>query len=380
MKKNDKLFFLTQQDINNYVKSNQNSIYDDLKEKWTKKIKISDKILDNISKNSEYIEKNLKSVEDCIEDLNLTLDYYNEIGVNCDSIGYIKNGLQNLRRNLERNYRYLSSKYYKYMFDNNKKEFEKSKKESQNIDKKMNMLMLDIANKINESLGNVDNKINKSLESVDNKINESENNISRINDRIEGLGGTFLNIVLTISIVSSMVAVLVNTKPEYSITIVLVCAWLLLSSILFISEYYKNPEKETRFTFGKKIYIILSLVTLISCLPIIFKKYDNKEDSKVYLIDTLGEAQYTFVTDKKAINDFIKNFTSYWEENDVNYINNKDYINTKYISKIIFYKYTEGNIDLYKYELLLSNNKSLSLKINDDDLEIWLQQNGILIK
>jgi hypothetical protein len=380
MKKNDQLIFLTQQDINNYVKSNQNPIYDDLKEKWTKKIKISDKMLYNISKDSEYLEKNLKSIENCIEDLNRTLDYNNEIGVNCDSIGYIKNGLQNLRRSLERNYRYLSSKYYKYMFDNNKKEFDKIKKESQNIDRKMNKLMLDIANKIDKSFEKVDNKINESLENVDIKICESENNISRINDRIEGLGGTFLNIVLTISIVSSMVAVLVNAKPEYSITIVLACAWLLLSSILFISEYYKNPENKTRFTFGKKVYIILSIVTLISCLPIVLKKYDNKEDSKVYLIDTLSEAQYSFVTDKKIINDFIKKFSPYWEENDINYTNNKDYINTKYISKIIFYKYTEGNIDLYKYELLLSNDKSISLKINDDDLEIWLQQKEILIK
>ena len=344
---NNNVNFSTPSQINEYIKSNQSQklVYDSLTDTWKKTIDESNDILEKISTDEDYLKNNLKKVENYIETLNLTLDYYNELGINYDAIAFIRRGLQNMRRDLEKNYRYLSFKYYQYMLNSNKIEILKS------------------------------NSQNKELK---NKIEESENKLNSMDNRIESLGGTFLNIVLTISIVSSMIAVLLNVKPEYAVMIVFSCAWLLLSSILFISEYYKSDKNKK--SFGKIVYIVFSIITffIVVFVPIINK--NKKVEEKTYFTERDSISQYISIEDKDVISKFLNNFSSYWKNNDDTYINNLDIINIDYISKINFYKRTKGNLDYYDYEILLVDNKTVVLKINSSDLKEWLYQNNLLIK
>ena len=113
-----------------------------------------------------------------------------------------------------------------------------------------------------------------------NNQNEIDKKMGKIDSRIEGLGSIFLNIVLTISITTTMVTVLLDASPRYSLVIVLGCAWLLLSAILFVGSYFKsdsNPKNKLAVT----VYVILSIITFFSFIycfysedPIVTRK-DN---------------------------------------------------------------------------------------------------------
>jgi len=344
---NNNVNFSTPSQINEYIKSNQSQklVYDSLTDTWKKTIDESNSILEKISTDEDYLKNNLENVESYIETLNLTLDYYNELGINYDAIGFIRRGLQNMRRDLEKNYRYLSFKYYQYMLNSNKIEILRS------------------------------NNQNKELKS---KIDESEKKLNSMDNRIESLGGTFLNIVLTISIVSSMIAVLLNVKPEYAVVIVFSSAWLLLSSILFISEYYKSDKNKK--SFGKLVYIIFSIVALVIVVLVPLLNKNKAVEEKTYFTEKESVSQYISIEDKDVISKFLNNFSSYWRNNDDTYIKNLDILNINYISKINFYKRTKGNLDYYEYEILLANNKAITLKMNTSDLKEWLYQNNLLIK
>lgn len=109
--------------------------------------------------------------------------------------------------------------------------------------------------------------------------------MQNVDNRIEGLGATFLNMVLTISIITTMVTVLLNTNPKYSVIIVLVCAWLLLSSIIFLGSYFKsNKSIKEGNSLAMIIYIILTVLTLVALIYGIYtsddtdKRIDSQED------------------------------------------------------------------------------------------------------
>ena len=209
-----------------------------LKNQWTRDIEDSNRVIENIQTKENYISSHSEKIEEQINVLNDRLDYYNELGIGLDGELSSPYGFSEMRRNLESNYRTLSIQFYKYNFQQNKKQYEDSKK---------------LLNKINKEQKNIERKMNR----IDNKMREA-------NNRIESLGATFLNIVLTISITSTMVTVLLNSSSEYSLAIILGCAWLLLTSIIFISSYFKANTKKENVKLPLVIYVVLTMVTILA--------------------------------------------------------------------------------------------------------------------
>ncbi len=215
---------------------------------WRKDIEDSNSIISEIEANPKYVEENIDSILAMIERLNNELDYYTQLGVDIEEKETSSYNFSEIRRNLERNYRTLSLIYYRYNFDQNKIKYDESKQRLKQITE-------------------AQNKIERKMNSTDN--------------RVEGLGATFLNMVLTISIVPTMVTVLLKAEPEHAILIVLICAWLLLSSIIFISTYFKKESEETEnLKFAKKVYTILSIVTLIAVIIFMYTNID-KSDKRI---------------------------------------------------------------------------------------------------
>lgn len=205
-----------------------------LKNQWTKDIEDSNKIISQLKDRTDYIEKNEEEVNRIIERLNKEIDYYSELGIQLeeDDKNY---KFSEIRRNLEKNYRILSLEFYKYNFN---------KIKIQNITSK------------------------EKLDELIQKQSVVESKMQNVDSRVEGLGATFLNMVLTISIITTMVTILLNTTAYYSIVIVLACSWLLLSSILFIGIYFKKTKSIAEI--GWFVIIIYSVITLLTFSTLIY--------------------------------------------------------------------------------------------------------------
>lgn len=230
--------------------------YNKLNFQWSKDIEESNSLISSIEQNKEYLEENELKIFDTIERLNQELDYYSELGVNLEGNSNIPYDFPEIRRNLEKNYRTLSLIWYKYNFDNNKRQSEKSEKNLLNI------------NQVHEEL---------------------EKKLSNIDSRVEGLGATFLNIVLTISITTTMVTVLLNASPQYSLAIILGCAWLLLSSIIFISSYFKSNEKKENSKLPFIIYIGLTIATILAFGLGWFESNEKNQPKKSENVEYVGD-------------------------------------------------------------------------------------------
>lgn len=231
-------------DIQELLRSNINEQYNKLNYQWSKDIEESNNLISNIEQDTEYLEKNSSEILKTIERLNQELDYYSELGINLEGIIDVPYDFPEIRRSLEKNYRTLSLIWYKYNFESANKQFQISK---------------------------------KSLSEILIKQQEINDKMIKADNKIEGLGATFLNIVLTVSITSTMVTVLLNTSPEYSLAIILGCAWILLSSIIFISSYFKSNEKKENNKLPFIIYIGLTIVTI---LAFGFGWFENNEKKK----------------------------------------------------------------------------------------------------
>lgn len=247
--------------LQNLVNAGKDLQCQNLKNQWTKDIEESNKLIENIQIKEDYINKHSEDIEEQINILNDRLDYYNQLGVDLDGELSSTYGFSEMRRNLESNYRKLSMQLYQYNFQQNKKQYEASR---QALDE------------MNKDQKNIQKKMNK----IDSKMREA-------NNRIESLGATFLNIVLTISTITTMVTVLLNTSPQYSLAIILGCAWLLLSSIIFIGSYFRTNVTKEAGSLPFKIYIILTIATILAFGFGWFESNDKKEKNveKVEIIE-----------------------------------------------------------------------------------------------
>lgn len=237
------------EDIQALLRSNINEQYNKLNSQWSKDIEESNNLLSNIEQDEKLLENNSSKIIETIDRLNKELDYYSELGINLESVSNDSYNFPEIRRNLEKNYRTLSLIWYKHNFEELEKQFNKNQE-----------------------------KLNKILE----KQEEIERKMDKTDEKIESLGATFLNIVLTISITTTMVTVLLNSSPKYSLAIILGCAWLLLTSIIFISSYFKTNTKKEDITKDGitppiAIYILLTLVTM---LAFAFGWFESKEKKK----------------------------------------------------------------------------------------------------
>lgn len=237
------------EDIKEIFLSNANEQYNKLNAQWSKDIEESNDLISKIEHNHKYIGENSSQIANMIESLNNKLDYYAELGIELDHAESTPYNFPEIRRNLEKNYRILSLQYYKYNFEKTKEQYTESQ---------------------------------KILDEIVNKQKDISDKMDKTDNRIESLGSTFLNIVLTISITTSMVAILLNASPKYSLAIVLCCAWLLLSAILFVSSYFKSNTNQNN-KLAISVYVILSIVALISFCFCFFSDdtIETRNDNKV---------------------------------------------------------------------------------------------------
>ena len=206
-------------------------------------------MLERIKTDDEYISNHEISVRTMLNRINDVLDNSKQITseeIDNEALEQI----QNLERELESNYRTLSLRYYSYYF--------------YILERKNNIL----SGKLDESLKQLE-LLKKEQESFTEQKEEFEKSVRKTNSKLESLGATVINIVLTISITSSLITVLEKVKNIYeSFSIVIGCAWLLLSSILFVSEYFKNDTTQNKRQMI--IYWILTAVFgilfFISCI------------------------------------------------------------------------------------------------------------------
>lgn len=213
-------------------KANDNALLlsDELKITFKNCILNSNNIINSI-KNSQFdTEKENKKLYEVMENLLENLTNYDQLDLENNTKTTDKEIFIKFRRDMEINYRQLSNIYYKFMID---------------------------------KMTNQTEKLQKEIKGAQSNNSKLKNEFKQLNNKMESLGATFLNIVLTISITSTMITVLLNASPKYAIAIILGCAWLLLSSILFIGIYFKNDNSNnSKMTIG--IYITLSIITLLT--------------------------------------------------------------------------------------------------------------------
>ncbi len=233
------------------INDNFEKQYRNLISQWRQVVKDSNLILEKVKDSKKYkIQENNSEISEMIERLNNTIDNYNQINSDEAQVKKIseisEDKIEEIGRLLEGNYRKLSLIYYKHNFAENQKNY----KELQEKLKKMSKSLLQIQ-KANEEL-------QKQKENFEETVKET-------NAKLESLGAIFLNIVLTISITSTMVTVLLNASPKFSLAIVLGSAWLLLSAILFVGIYFQNgTNKREKNNLALLIYFTLTIVTITS--------------------------------------------------------------------------------------------------------------------
>lgn len=206
-------------------------------------------ILEQIKTDDEYISKNEPTVKMMLNRINIVLDNSKQItNEEMDSEALKK--IQDLEKALESHYRKLSSKFYSNSFNELERKFRLL---NEKLDKSQQQL---------ETLAKEQTNFNKQKK-------EFEESVRKTNSKLESLGATFINIVLTISITSSLISVLDKTTNIIeSFTIILGCAWLLLSSILFVSEYFKNDttKNKRQMTIYWTLTVVLFIIFTISCI------------------------------------------------------------------------------------------------------------------
>lgn len=205
-------------------------------------IKRTNDILERIKDDDEYISTHEPTVKMMLKRINVVLDNSKQI-TNEEIDNEALEKIEDLERVLESHYRNLSSKFYSNSFN----ELERK-----------NILLNEKLDKSQQQL----EALTKEQANFNKQKKEFEESVKKTNSKLESLGATFINIVLTISITSSLISVLDKAENIIeSFTIVLGCAWLLLSSILFVSEYFKNDTTQNKRQMA--IYWTLTAVFFI---------------------------------------------------------------------------------------------------------------------
>lgn len=201
-----------------------------LKYKWSNDIQDSNVMINDVEYNDNYIRENKDKVSAMIDRLNKTIDFYTELGIDIETVSS-EHHFQEIRRNLDSNYRKLSLFYYNYNF---------------------------------ELFSNEVENTGKRIAEITKEKNELKESMQNTNAKIENLGATFLNMVLTISIVSTMITLLTKVTFEYALIVIFGCAWLLLTCMIFIVSFFKDEEKQKfRLTFPNIIYLALTIITIV---------------------------------------------------------------------------------------------------------------------
>lgn len=232
--------------IDSLVHENRTVMYNDLKGKMNQSLKEIVDIETRIEK--EGIKKNSKKVEMVLNDVLNVFEYSDEL------LEDIPIGLQSLHKQLSSKYRKLEYKLFKYNIDSMK---------NSNIS-----LRKDMENQTSILTGEIEKS--EQLKSEQEKLSEE------VFEKIEGIGSTTLNMILTISIVTAAIAIVTDIKDtKYIPMFILSIVWILFTSIIFNASMFKSRNIQRQKLDYNEIlciitYSLLSLGTLacilVTCL------------------------------------------------------------------------------------------------------------------
>lgn len=212
---------------------NGQNLIDELKISFKQCVLSSGNIIDEMNNENFDYNKNQNKINNEIEKLLENLNSYDQLKNDDNAMDSLsKDELEYYKHNMDINYRQLNSYYYKYMIE-----------------------------RMNRDTKRLNSTLNSTKRDYDKMVKDFEN----LNLKIEGLGATFLNMILAISVTTGMIEVLAKIETKYSLAIVLGSAWILLTTIIFIGSYFKRDNKVEKVKiFPIVVYIILTVLTLVA--------------------------------------------------------------------------------------------------------------------
>ena len=228
--------------INDILRNNKKIFYEDINKKINDALDGIGDILFKIDNNSYALVRS--DAHKVLE--NLT-----------DLVQYIENVYDDkFPSYLNSIYKELKLKYKKfeyYVFDNDYKH------------------SLDEIDKIKINYEKNNNILNNKIEELTNLIDIQKQESDKLTNKFEGLGATLINIVLTISIISSAVAAIEKIEnPIHIPMFIMVITWLLITCILFCQFIFKNKNYLSKGMIV--FYICFSILVFITFIISFFVK------------------------------------------------------------------------------------------------------------
>lgn len=101
----------------------------------------------------------------------------------------------------------------------------------------------------------------KDLEKHEDKLLRSEDKLKRLETRFEGLGGTVISIVLSVSIISAAVAAIKDIPATYIPLFIVSMVWLGMTFILFSNGLFTKDENPKRNMLA--LYVLITFIWII---------------------------------------------------------------------------------------------------------------------
>ena len=235
-------------EINQVVHKNRKNLYQDLNDKLTQSLSDILSITEKIEKNG--MRKSNAEANKVLENISQTLEYFDDVFETDVPVE-----LQHLYSQISSKYRKLEYQLFNYKFESMKSYNSNLKKE---IEKQTEILKIETDK-------------SKQMKIEQKKLSEE------IFSKIESIGATTLNMILTISLVTSSVAVITQIEnPIYIPMFILAIVWILLTCIIFNAGLFKSDVKQINKTENKLklgldnntklcmlTYIILSIGTIL---------------------------------------------------------------------------------------------------------------------
>ncbi len=102
----------------------------------------------------------------------------------------------------------------------------------------------------------------KKLEIYENKTIDSERKLSKLETRIEGMGGTVISIILSISVITSIIVAIEKIELKFVPFLVFSIVWFGMTYLLFVHCLFKKDDKTNRTALI--LYMLITFIWIVS--------------------------------------------------------------------------------------------------------------------
>lgn len=207
------------------------------------------------------ISNNRDNIINSTDIIKLKIDYYikksNEI-LNKLSIISIDNDIINKKKNyykFEKEYK-KNVEMIEYLINPDSKDYKELK--DTKIEGLLDILKHNYYQIQNIRLSIKSDIVLKDLEKHEEKLTKSEDKLDRLETRFEGIGGTVISIVLSISIVSAAVSAIGDMPTKYVPLFIVSMVWMGMTFILFVNGLFGKENKN-----NNKVIALYCLITFV---------------------------------------------------------------------------------------------------------------------